>query len=472
MQGVGIVNPQLPPSPSGHPVIKHALQFARDPLGFLETATSECGDVYRIKLPGVDDVFVLAHPEYLHQALVTDIDAFGKTEDFRRAFGSGLLSAEDQQWRRQRETLQPLFFYEQIQGYTDEMVACTEQRLATWEEGETRDIEAEMRDLTLEVLFATLFGREMKPGEDKELREAADGLNDWFVPTSWILPRWLPTPARRSFNQSAMRLGQEVRSLLEEDGKHAQRQATDTGLLNDVREGGQQSQPLSANSGTHDLLTQLQQARDTDDNEQLSTQEIEDQLVTMVFAGHETTAAALAFTWYLLATHSDIREAFHEELDTVLDGASPSYEDLLDLPFTDRILTEALRLYPPVHTIPRQTEADVDVNGFHIPENREVHLSVIHVHRDERFYDDPLTFSPDRWMDGFEEELHDFAYVPFGGGRRACIGRKFALLEAKIVLATVGQRFQFRWEAGNAFSLDPRVTLRTEDGIPLRLGSR
>lgn len=438
----------------------------------METATSECGDVYRMDLPGVDDVFVLAHPEYLHRALVTDIDAFGKTDDFRRAFGSGLLSVEGQQWRRQREILQPLFFREQIQGYTDEMVACIERRLATWEEGETRDIEAEMRDLTLEILFATLFGREMKPGEDEELREAADGLNDWFAPTSWILPRWLPTPARRRFNRSATRLRREVQSLLKVDGKHAPQRTTDTGPLNGVRDGGQQSQPASTDPNTRDLLSQLQQTRDADDGEQLNTQEIEDQLVTMVFAGHETTAAALAFTWYLLATHSDIREAFHEELDTVLDGEPPSHDDLAELEVTDRILTEALRLYPPVHTLPRQTETDIEVNGFRIPENREIHLSVIHVHRDEQFYDDPLAFRPDRWTDGFKKELHDFAYIPFGGGRRTCIGREFALLEAKIVLATVGQRFQCEWEAEKDLSLEPRVTIRTEDGIPVRLESR
>lgn len=463
---------QLPPSPSGYPVIKHALQFARDPFGFMETATSECGDIYRMNLPGIDDVFVLAHPEYLHQALVTDIDAFRKTDDFRRAFGSGLLSVEGQQWRRQREILQPLFFREQIQGYTDEMVACIERRLATWEDGDTRDIEAEMRDLTLDILFATLFGREMKPGEDDELREAADGLNDWFAPTSWILPRWLPTPARRRFNQSATRLRREIRTLLTEDGEHAPQRTTDTGLLNGVRDEGQQSQLASPNQDTRDLLTQLQQARDADDGKQLSIQEIEDQLVTMVFAGHETTAAALAFTWYLLATHSDIREAFHEELSTVLDGEPPSHDDLAELEFTDRILTEALRLYPPVHTLPRQTETDVEVNGFRIPKNREIHLSVIHIHRDEQFYTDPLAFRPNRWTDGFKEELHDFAYIPFGGGRRTCIGREFALLEAKIVLATVGQQFQFKWEAEKDLSLEPRVTIRTEDGIPLRLGSR
>jgi len=169
-------------------VFKHAVDFARDPFEFVDRATSECGDIYRMDLPAVDDVFVLAHPDYFNRVLVADVDAFGKTEDYRRAFGNGLLSVEDQQWRRQREMMQPLFYREQIKGYTEQMVACTERRLEQWEAGDTRDMETEMRDLTLEILFATLFGRELVPGEDQELRDAADGLNEWFTPSSWILP--------------------------------------------------------------------------------------------------------------------------------------------------------------------------------------------------------------------------------------------------------------------------------------------
>ncbi|WP_135305970.1 cytochrome P450 [Haloarcula amylovorans] len=444
---------QLPPAPSKHPVLQHSLRYARDPFEFVEEATTECGDLYRMELPSVDDVFVLAHPDYLAQVLVDDIEKFGKTDDFRRAFGSGLISVEGQQWRQQRDILQPLFFRDRITGYIDEMVACIEQRLATWEDGETRDIEEEMSALTLEILFATLFGRELSPGEDSDIREAADGLNEWFAPTSWILPHWMPTPARRRFKESTNRLQEEVRTLLA-DGMSA----------------GPPQQ--SGDSDTMDLLSRLEQTRDSQDGKQLTTEEIEDQLVTMVFAGHETTATALAFTWYLLATHPTIREEFYDELDAVLDGASPSLEDIEELEVTDRILTEALRLYPPIHTIPRKTTTDVEMNGYHIPKGHELHLSLIHIHRDEQFYDDPLEFRPDRWTDEFRESLPDFAYAPFGGGRRTCIGREFALLEAKIALAMIGQRFQLDWTANREPTLEPRITIRTENGMPMRLNRR
>ncbi|WP_332900379.1 cytochrome P450 [Haladaptatus sp. CMSO5] len=444
----------LPPAPTGHPLLRHALKFASDPFTFVEDATAECGDIYRMDLPAINDVFVLCHPDYFNRVLVSDIDAFGKTDDFRRAFGNGLLSAEGQTWRKQREILQPLFFRDQVSGYTNNMVACTERRLERWEQGEVRDMESEMRDLTLEILFATLFGRELSPGEDSELRTAADGLNDWFAPSSWILPDWLPTPARRRFKQSVTRLRQEVRALLADDASQ------------------EKSQDSLDTPQTLDLLSQLQQTRDTEDGAHLTTQEIEDQLVTMVFAGHETTATALAFTWYLLATHPDIRDQFHEELATVLDGKSPTYSDLPELEITDRILRESLRLYPPIHTIPRQTLTDVEINGFRLPAGHEVHLSIIHVQRDEQFYDEPLEFRPDRWTDGLEADLPDFAYAPFGGGRRTCIGREFALLEAKMVLATIGQRFQLDWEGEKELDLEPRVTIQTKDGIPMRIQSR
>jgi len=167
-----------------------------------------------------------------------------------------------------------------------------------------------------------------------------------------------------------------------------------------------------------------------------------------------------------------IRERFDAELETVLGDHPPTYDDLQDLEFTENIITEALRLYPPIHTIPRRTKSDVEVNGFRIPEDHEIHLSVIHVHRDRQFYDDPLSFRPERWTDEFEEELHDFAYVPFGGGRRTCIGREFALLEAKIVLATIGQQFEFVWEKNRDIELEPRVTTRSKEGIPLKLSPR
>lgn len=435
----------LPPKPTGDPVVGHALRFARGPFEFVDKATTECGDAYRMELPGSNDIYALCHPDYFEQVLVTDVDSFTKTDDFQQAFGNGLLSTDGPQWRNQRNSLQPLFYRDHIKGFAEQMSACTQRRLETWNEGETRDIESEMQDLTFEILFSTLFGRKIRPGEGTELRDAADGLNEWFIPTSWMLPNWVPTPARRRFKHSKARLRREVRAILADNQDQA-------------------------STESEDILSQLRRVQDTKSG--LSQDEIEDQLVTMVFAGYETTAVALAFAWYSLATHPRIRRRFHEELDTVLEGQAPSYTDLPDLEVTEQVIKETLRLFPPVHTIPRRTKTSVEFDEFHVPADEEVHLAILHAHRDPDIYENPLEFQPERWDGRLQDKIHDFGYIPFGGGRRTCIGREFALLEAKIVLATVGQHFQFGWSDETEIELEPQITTQSKNGIPMTIRSR
>ncbi|WP_227355795.1 cytochrome P450 [Haladaptatus salinisoli] len=204
----------------------------------------------------------------------------------------------------------------------------------------------------------------------------------------------------------------------------------------------------------------------------LSTDEVEGQLLTMLFAGYETTAAALGFAWYALAQNPEIQQAFHEELDAVLGDDPPTHADITDLELIQRIMTEILRMYPPVHTIPRQTTRDVDVDGYQIPADTQVHLPLLAIHRDERFYDDPSTFRPNRWTGDFEDTLPDYAFIPFGGGRRTCIGREFATLEATLVLATIGQHWTLEWMGEEAVSIEPEMTMKTKDGLPMQLRPR
>ena len=419
-------------------------------------------------MPGTD-VYVLAGSEYIEQALVTDVDAFGKTDDFNRVFGNGVLSTEGEQWSRQRGILQPLFHPDRVSGYADDMVAATQRRLSTWEDGETRDIEDEMQDFTIEILFATLFGRDLAPGEGKDLRDASDGLNKWFVPTSWLLPHWVPTPSRRAFSNSESRLRVEIRRLLAEY-EYTDKSGTVT-LADQIGESTSESQ--SENSESETLLSKLSEAGEATGKNHLDREEIEDQMLTMIFAGYETTAAAIAFALYSLATEPNVCDAFYEELDTVLDGNPPTLDDVSRLDLTNRIVTETLRLYPPIHTIPRQTTRAVDVGSYRLPADEQVHLSVISVHRDERYYDAPLEFRPERWTDGFEEELDDYAFIPFGGGRRTCIGREFARLEATLALATIGQRFDLEWTGDETeMAIEPEMTTKTQNGLAMTLRER
>jgi len=444
--------PPLPPYPStlGHP-LTHTVGAMRDVFGFRNRAMAE-RDFVRIKLLGPGDVYHLGHPNHFERVLLSDREQFRKSDDFRIAFEGGLVAVEGDTWRRQRETLQPLFARDRLLDHADEMVAQVRRRCRRWEPGTRIDLAAETSQLSLDVLFATLFGRELTIDGDAEIRTAADRLQHWFAPTSYPLPHWVPTPARRRFQRGKERLRNVAERLLDAA-------ATD---------------PPADPSAADDLLSLLVALRESGvaADGALSDDRLRDQVVTMIFAGHDTTSTAIAFAFYALATHPDVRERFQAEVDA-LDGP-PTAEDLDDLDVTSRVVTETLRLYPPVYTIPREAATDVTLDGYRIPEGAATWLTVDQVHRDPRFYDDPAAFRPGRWDSGLREQLPDFAYAPFGGGPRRCIGRQFALIEAKLALATVGREYHLAWpgDAGGDPPLLGEMTARMEPGTEFVVETR
>ena len=435
---------ERPPSPTGLPVVGNTLAFARGPFGFVDRAVAEHGDVVDLDVLGTDGPYVLAHPDYVERVLVDDREAFAKTDDFTEAFGRGLVAVEDDEWERQREFLQPPFYREAVRGYVGTMVDQIARRVDRWEPGETRSLPDETKALTLEVLFATLLGRELSmTGDDARLRDAADGLNARFVATSWALPEWVPTPSRRRFDGARETLREEVRRLRRE------------------RDG-------DGDTGRDDLLSLLTGAR-RDDGYPTTDAAVEDQLVTMVFAGHETTALALTYTWYLLARHPAVAARVRQEVDTVVGDERPSADHLDDLERTERVVREAMRLYPPVHTVPRRTTRPVEIDGYRVPAGAEVHVSLIQIHRDERFFDEPLAFRPDRWTGGTRPR---FAYAPFGAGPRRCIGRQFALTEAVLAVAYVAQEYRLEWTGVGDLGLAPEMTTQPAGAVPMRIRAR
>jgi len=451
-----------PPAPPGLPVVGHTHRYARDPFAFVDWATDRAGDCLLARVVGEGDLCVLAHPDHVERALVTDRDAFAKGEDFSVAFGQNLLSVEGDQWERQHEAVREFFYPGRIRDYAHEMVEFAARRTDRWADGDRISIHEEMRALALENLFATLFDRRLAVDGDADLRRAASALNLWFEPTSWVLPNWVPTPARRRFGRARETLDAEARRLL------AEREAAVSG---------------DGDAG-EDLLSTLVALRERGDAD-LSDAEIVDQVTGFIFAGHDTTALAMTYALHLLGTHPEVRERLHAELDDVLgseadcdadsaDGetaalARPSFADLSDLEVTERVLLETLRLYPPVHTIPRVTAEDVTVDGHRVPEGTTTHLSVVSIHRDERFYDDPERFRPSRWRDA-SPQSKGYAFVPFGAGPRDCIGRRFASLEARLVLATVASRY--RLEPLSDLELDPQMTTQPADDVPARVVER
>ncbi|WP_435070029.1 cytochrome P450 [Haloplanus sp. C73] len=441
----------LPPYPStvGHH-LTHTVHAMRDVLGFRTRAMAE-RDLVRIHLLGPGDVYHLGHPDHFERVLLNDREKFRKSDDFRIAFEGGLVAVEGETWQRQRDVLQPLFTRDRLVEYADGMVEQVRRRQRRWTPGERIDLAAESSDLTLDVLFATLFGRELAVDGDEEIRTAAAHLHHWFAPTSYPLPTWIPTPARRRFKRGKRRLQGVASDLLDEKAEN----------------------PPASPQEADDLLSLLVALRQSGvESEALRDDRLRDQVVTMIFAGHDTTATTIAFACYALAHHPSVRERFHAEVDG-LDG-EPTLDDLDDLPVTERIVTETLRCYPPVYTIPRETTTDVTMDGYRIPAGDPVWLTVDQVHADPRFYDDPETFRPSRWDGSLRECIPDFAYVPFGGGPRRCIGRRFALMEAKLALATIGREYHLAWPGAEPDDppLLAGMTARMAPGTEFRVESR
>jgi len=424
-------------SPSGYPLVGNTIEWARDPFAFIDRVVDEIGDVAQFETIG-GDVCLLAHPEYAERMLVSDREAFGKTSDFTAAFGDGLLAAEGDQWTRLRSALDEFFYPDRIRSYTDTMVDLTQRRIDRWEDGETYSLADEMKELALENIFATLFDTRLGIDENTDIRTAANELNGWFTPTSWALPDNIPTPARYRFRRAVERLQSKAESLLS---------AADTENSTDM---------LSA-------LASMQETADLSDDEILS------QVQTFIFAGHDTTGLALTYALHLLSTHAAVRDQFYTELDTVLGSSQPTLSTVGDLEVVERVLQEALRLYPSIHTIPRVTTTDVTMGGYRIPAGTETHLSVWRLGRDDRFWETPTEFRPARWAETTPQS-EGYAYIPFGAGPRQCIGRRFALLEAKIVLATIGQ--QYRLEPQSELSVEPQMTTQPADDVPVTVRTR
>jgi len=444
----------LPPYPRdlGRPSL-HMFRQMRGTFDFAERA-HEHHDVYRTKLLGQGEIYHLSHPEHIKRVLLTERETFRKSADFRIAFGEGLLTVEGDEWGQQRKALQPLFTRDSVMGYADGMVEQVERRTDRWRDGDRLDLQAEFTKMTLDVLFATVLGRELELDGDRRLREAAEDLHEWFVPTSYLLPPWVPTPARRRFSSAKSTLQDEADRLLAERTRDP---PTDPAEATDL---------LS-------LLVGLRESGDAD-SAMLTDERLRDQMVTIIFAGHDTTTTSLTFAFWALANHPDVRERFHDEVDR-LDGP-PTVEDLDDLEVTDRVVTEALRLYPPVYALPRKTREEFVVDGYRIPPDSRTILNIRLVQRDSRFFDDPTAFKPERWTPELRRELHDFAYAPFGGGPRICIGREFALLEAKLALATIGRQFRLDWLGENLPDgeppTSPEMTLRMEQGQEFQVVER
>ena len=437
-----------PPGPKPHFIIGNMPLASLDPLAIFEKWAHEFGDIFYYRALWIQ-VYFLNHPDLIESVLVRNYQNFLKDHVVRKSrwfFGDGLLTNEGESWLRQRRLAQPAFHRERVAGYAKIMTEYSEEMLAAWHDGEVRDVHQEMMQLTLRIVVRALFNVESR--EVGQISAAMNVLMSNSVGIRLLLPpaaRFLPTPAMIEFRRAIRHLEEMVYRIIAE----RRRNEADTG----------------------DLLSMLMQARD-EDGSRMSDKQLRDEVMTFLLAGHETTALALSWSWHLLAQNPEAEAKLHEELDRVLGGRTPQFSDLRNLNYTERVIKESMRLYPPAWSIARTVVNDFDIAGYRIPSGANVVMSTWIMHHDPRYFPDPYKFDPDRWLSEESKRLPRFAYFPFGGGPRQCIGNSFAMMEATLLLATIAQRFQFRAVEGHPVMPIPSFTLRPKYGIKMNLNPR
>lgn len=431
-----------PPGPKGRFLVGVLPEFRKDPAGFLEKTARRYGDVVYLPL-GRQHIYYVGHPDAIRDILVTHQNKFKKSRMLERArvlLGNGLLTSEGDQHRRQRRLVQPAFHRDRLAGYGAVMVDRTAMVREQWKSGQPIDVLQEMMRLTLAIVAKTLFSTQVDSEADDigaALTQVFDLFEIILMPFSEILEK-LPLPAVRRFHRARKRLDETIYRLI------AERRA-------DGRDAG-------------DLLSMLLLARDEDGQSGMTDEQVRDEALTLFLAGHETTADALTWTWYLLSQNPRAEAQFHAELDRVLGGRLPSFEDLPQLRYTESVFAEALRLYPPAWGIGRRALEDYPVGDFVVPARSVVLMSPYAVHRDPRWFPDPLEFRPERWL-AEDAARPKFGYFPFGGGARVCIGERFAWMEGALILAVLGQRWRLLLEPGHPVETHARITLRPKHGM-------
>ena len=432
-----------PPGPKPRFLVGNFPLGRPDPLAVFSGWAREFGDIFYYRA-GWIHVYFLNSPELIESVLVTNQQNFRKDrviQNSRWFLGQGLLTSEGGEWLRQRRLSQPAFHRERLARIIN---ACAEEMLDSWKDGENRDVHQEMMQLTLRVVAKVLFSVDVK-NESKEVAAALNLLMKHSSGARMLLPPWvryLPLPFLIRVRRAVRQLDEVVYRIIRE----RRRSENDNG----------------------DLLSMLMSARD-EDGSRMTDRQLRDEVMTFLLAGHETTALSLSWAWYLLSENPEAENKLHHELARVLDGKNPSFEDLPRLCYTEAVVKESVRLYPPAWSLARTAAEDFEIGGYLVPAGSNVVMSQWIMHRDPRFFPSPEQFDPGRWFEEHTQRLPRFAYFPFGGGPRYCVGASFAMMEATLLLAAIAQRFRLRMVPGHNVVPVPSITLRPKYGIKMSL---
>ncbi len=449
--------PPGPPSNGALDQLRYAYGFLTDPIAFVRGRFERYGDIYFVpSRTGADaGLYVLRHPDHIREVLVTRASSFTKQHSALRQIaqflGDGLFNSDGEVWRRQRRMLQPAFAPARLAAYAAVMTEEAALLTAQWQDGQQLELGKAMMALTLRVVSRTLFGHD--PTADIEtVAIAMSAFQESLGVASEILPRWLPTPQRRRLRDGIAAMDRMMYGIIDR-----RREAS-------VRD------PAGEAERSRDLLHMLVTAVDDEgDHQGMTKQEVRDQLVTLFLAGHDTTSHMLTWTFALLAQHPEVEARLAAELSEVLtsDGSAraATHDDLPRLKYTEQVLAESMRLYPPAYSVARRASEDTEIGGYAVPRGAEVIMWIYMTQHDPRWFPEPEAFHPERFAAGAEAQLPRTAYLPFGAGPRVCIGKSFAMMEAKILLATIARKFRFERSPRHKLQMKARINLMPRYGL-------
>lgn len=438
------------PGPKGNVLLKSSFSIRSSAHVYLQQLEKDYGNISKIKF-GPFDVVVLSNPDYIEHMLLHR-DTYMKVKEggmLRHLLGNGLLTSEGEFWMKQRRLIQPVFHKTRLNNFAQKISDATLDMLSSWQtkQSETLDVYNEMNQVTLDIVGKTLLSTNVK-GEFSKVSRAMTLMLTAVTNRSRFMrfPLWFPLP-------SHMRIQRNLKVLDETISEIINRRRSEKGTFDD-------------------LLTMLMEVEDADTAERMTDKQLRDEVLTIFIAGHETTANAMAFTFYLLAKNTDAKKRIQKEIDEVFDGKEITFEKLQKLEYTTMVIKESMRLYPPAWIIVREAATDDVIDGYQIKKGDKVLTSPFAMQRSGRYWQNPDAFMPERFAPDKIKDMPRYAYFPFGGGARMCVGNNFAMMEMQIILAQVCRQYDFSLPDDFKMELTPLITLRPKEGVPLRLVKR